>query len=228
MFWIVSKISNSYATGTWPTVEKLSEWAQIIIAYTAVFAIVQYAVAKEERDDAKTKAVLDFVKFFREVVLESAGKIRREAKSKNYSLPALKVSENSHRLMFTIQDYHQKIFGNQKLVLEEYGKILNSDTNFEDTILFCLNALEEFSIGILNSNAQNHRAVTSIRKPFIEMVELLAIPLYFRIAIFEDSFVYLSDLYAQWKEKIGFVPQTKEDREKRFSERRAQFRKTSK
>ena len=93
------------------------------------------------------------------------------------------------------------------------------DPILEEKIRSTLNSSEEFAIGILNSNSQNHVAVSSIKKPFIQIVEEYAVPLYFYIGVMDDKFLYLSELYRHWKKEVGFIPRVKEDIIDRYKER---------
>lgn len=227
VFWIFSKIGNSIGSNTWPpNIEKISSWSQIIIAYAAIFAIGQYAVAYADIADRKTNTVLEFVRLFREVVLGKLDEIKMYSRKNTLSLPLLRITKNTPLLKFTAEEFFNRIALNKNNELvEKYTQMLVKDPVLESKIVACLNSLEEFSIGILNTKSQDHNAVLSTKKPFVEIVEVLAIPLYFQIGIMADNFVYLSELYRFWKKDVGFCPQSKEDRDERYTQRARQFKK---
>src|ERR1700734_3512193 len=88
VYWILTKIGNSIGSGNWPPpIERVADWAQVVIAYAAIFAIGQYAVAYADISDRKTKTVLDFVKFFRETVLDKSEKIILDLRKQKIQLP---------------------------------------------------------------------------------------------------------------------------------------------
>ena len=220
IIWIASKIGYSIGENTWPpTIDKIVNWSQIVIAYAAIFAIGQYAITYSDIADRKTKTVLEQVNFFRENVLKSADEAKSYLRSKKIILPNILLRKNTKFFEFNEKDCFNRIFPNQKILIDNYSSLILEDPKLESMIISCMNSIEEFSIGILNTNSQNHEAVSSVRKPFIEIVEQLAVPLYFHIGITADKFSYLSELYINWKKDIGFLPQTKEDRLDKFKER---------
>lgn len=225
IIWILWKIGSIIGTDNWPpTIEKISNWSQIIIAYAAIFAVGQYAVSYADISDKKTKTVLEFVKFFRENVIESADNIRCSLKDKKIQLPTILLRKNTPFFKFTIEEFFQKIYVYQKSSIEDYISLTKDDLKLENMIRSCLNSTEEFAIGILNSNSQDHKAVVSIKKPFIEIVEQFAVPLYFCIGITNDGFPYLSKLYKYWKNDVGYVPIGESDRLDTFEERAKKYR----
>jgi hypothetical protein len=169
--------------------------------------------------------VLVLVKFFRESVITSGDKIRSSLKHKNILLPIIKLNKNTPTLKFTEEEFFKKISPNYNGgLVEEYRKFISDNNEIEETIRSTLNTLEEFSISIINSNSQYHVAVSSIKKPFVEMVETLAIPLYYHIGITADKFSYLSELYRCWKKEVGFIPNTQKDVEERYKERKEKWK----
>jgi hypothetical protein len=95
----------------------------------------------------------------------------------------------------------------------------------EYSILYCLNTVEEFSIGIMNTKSKTHLAMSSIKKPFVELIETLAIPLYVRIGVMDDKFSYTAKLYQIWKKEIGYIPKTNDERMELLNQRVASYKK---
>lgn len=193
--------------------------AQVVIAYAAIFAIVQYALAWADIKDRKTKNVLDLVKFFREDVIRSGEVIKEELrKSKVIVFPRIRLTKNTPSFNFTEKEFMRKIWVNQKYVVKEYQKTIAEHPVFDVKVRDCLNAAEEFAIGILNSSSQNHPVVSSIKKPFIETLEMCAVPLYLYIGLMGDKFESSAKLYRLWKRDIGYLPQTEGERLEQFEE----------
>jgi hypothetical protein len=213
------------STNIWPPpIEKITSWSQIIIAYVAIFAIGQYAVSYADISDRKTKTVLEFIKFFRENVIELADETRCCLKDKKLQLPTILLRKNTPFFKFTAEEFFEKIYIHQKNSIEDYISLTKDNLKLENMIRSCLNSTEEFAIGILNSNSQNHKAVVSIKKPFIEIVEQFAVPLYFCIGITNDGFPHLSKLYKYWKNDVGYVPFSENDRLDMFKERAKEYK----
>lgn len=221
--WMLVRLHVALVHGNWPpTVEKISAWAQVVVAYAAIFAIGQYAVAYAEVADRKTKSVLEYVKFFRETILEKGSQIKIYVRKNKITVPLrVRLTKTTPILKFTPSEFFNRIAPNQNGgLVKEYHQFLAENLEFESLVLSCLNSIEEFSIGILNTKSADHKAVASIKKPFVEMVEELSVPLYFQIGENADQFSYTSDLYQRWKKEIGFIPQDKEDRIDRYEERK--------
>lgn len=230
LVWFAIKVGTSMGSNTWPpSGEKIGSWAQVVIAYAAIFAVGQYAVAYADIADKKTKSVLDFVKFFRETVLEKTDELKFLLRKNKISLPILSLRKNTPPLRFTEEEFFTRIAPNQNNdLIRNYTQLVADHPDIESKVISCLNAAEEFSIGILNSNSQDHKAVTSIKKPFVEIVEVLAIPLYSQIGITENNFLYLSKLYRIWKGEVGFCAQNQDDRLERYKEKRDLFKQRAK
>jgi len=104
--WILLKIGSSIATNTWPPpIEKIASWSQLIIAYAAIFAIGQYAVAYADISDRKTKTVLEFVKFFRESVITTGDKIKTLLKRDKLILPTIYLRKGTPPFKFTEEEF---------------------------------------------------------------------------------------------------------------------------
>src|SRR5258708_26113120 len=197
LFHIAHKAYLNYKVGIFlPPVGTLANWSQVIVAYAAIFAIAQYLIAFWERADNKTNYVLLWVKFFRESIIKSADeiflKIKKDYKNK---FPYLPTNKNTPQYKFTKREFFNKINQNQRHRIEEYAAIIDDDSSFERKLRECLNCIEEFSIAIVNSDSGSHPAVSSIKKPYIEIIELLALPLYFYIGQADDDFSYTSQLF---------------------------------
>lgn len=224
VIWLIDKIYVSIIINhTWPSIEKLANWAQIIIAYMAVFAVGQYALAYSERADRKTKTVLELVKFFRENVIKSADGVKERSRKEKIPIPYILLRKNSKIPNFTEREFFMNTIANQKDLVEKYTEITKKDFSFEEAIRSCLNAAEEFSIAILNSDSQDHEAIASIRKPYVEIIEQFAIPLYYYIGVMNDKFSYTSRLYKHWKEQVGFIPRDADDIKDRYEERKKSY-----
>jgi len=224
--WICWKIGISINEKTWPPkVDVLANWAQIIVAYAAMFAVGQYAVAYSAIGDKKTENVLSLVRFFREELLGSGDSIMRNLRKGKSGLPIILLRKNTPYLKFTEEEYFTKIYPNQKDVLQAYAKIAVEDPDLDELIRASLNSAEEFSIGILNSNSQKHIAVSSIKKPFVQFVEELGVPLYYYIGLLDDGFPYTAELYRLWKKDIGFLPRTLDDKAEVLRERGLKYQK---
>jgi len=203
--------------------ENISLWSDVIIAYTALFAIMQYAVSYFETVDRKTETVLGLIKFFRENVIGAGDEIQRKVRGGGVGIPTIFLRENTPFLKFTPSDFFNKYHPNQKELFEEYKKITLDHHELERLVRSCLNSSEEFAIGVINNRFENHIATTSVRKPFVEMVERLAVPLYFHIGILDDGFPFLSKLYGVWKKEVGFIPMSGEEKDKKYEERKKSF-----
>jgi hypothetical protein len=192
LVWIMFRIRWDISNDMWPPISTLANWAQVIIAYAAVFAVFQYASSYAEIADRKTKTVLESVTFFREQVLESADNILLFTKKNKIEFPTILLRKNTPPLLFTEDEFFERVSPNQKDEVEKYAKLIADKPDFEKSIRSCLNAAEEFAIGVLNTTSQDHIATSSIRKPFVQIVEQLAIPLYYQIGVAEDRFSYLT------------------------------------
>jgi len=224
--WTFVKLIQNYGTINWPpTMEKLANWAQIVIAYSAIFAIAQYAALNEDRSDTRTKTVLELVGFFREKVIASGDLIKEKLKKEKLKIPGISFGKNARTLNFTSDDFFNKFEPIHKLLLKEYGLIISENIELEKIIRSCLNETEEFSIGVLNTNSQDHPAVSSIKKPFVEGVETFTVPLYYHIGVLNDKFEYTSSLYKIWKEEVGYLPYTERERAERYNEVMKLYRK---
>jgi len=218
---IAVKIGTVIGSDHWPpTSEQITSWSQVLIAYAAFFAIGQYSISYIDIADKKTKNVLEYVKFFREAVISSGNKIRQEIKKKKREpLPTFLIRKNTPFLNFTSDEFFEKIDAHQKILITKYINMIASDLDLDELVLDCLNASEEFAIGIINSNSQNHPAVVSIKRPYIQIIEEFAVPLYFRIGVMNDGFPYVSKLYRHWKKEVGFIAYDKGDRLEDYNER---------
>ena len=215
------------ANHEWPPIDRLASWSQIVIAYAAIFAIAQYANSLGDTADRKTKMVLDLVKFFRESVLGKEDEVLLYLKKNKMTLPGFRVSKNTPFLEFTEREYFKKIkpdprFNDQ---LKTFDFMASQDIEMERQVRSCLNALEEFAIGIINSKSENHPAAASVKKPLVEAVEIFTVPLYSFIGVRDDSFRYLSELYRHWKKEIRFIPVTPDEKEERTKERSKKYSK---
>jgi hypothetical protein len=57
------------------------------------------------------------------------------------------------------------------------------------------------------------------------MIEILAVPLYYRIGMMGDEFSYTSRLYGVWKNEIKFLPKSDADRLERLKEKETLYNK---
>jgi hypothetical protein len=225
VFWFSSKIGSSIGEGSWPPkIDVLALWAQIVIAYAAVFAVGQYAVAYLDIDDKKTDNVLKLIRFFRESILASSEDLMRRLRKDGMQLPIILLRKNTPHLKFTEQEYFTKIYPNQKSELEKYIEVVKKDPEIDVVVRANLNSAEEFAIGILNSNSQQHVAVSSIKKPFVQLIDEIAVPLYYYIGLHNDGFPYISQLYQYWKKDVGFIPRTEDDKREVLKERESKYK----
>ncbi len=223
---IVVGLWELYLDGLLPLkIEVSAYWSQVIVAYAALFAIAQYAVSYSEASERKTKSVLKLVKFFREDVLEKGDEILKKIKKGELGLPQILLAENTPVYEFTKEEYSRRIRVPQKDSIKLYIQLAKKDFDEEIKIRSCLNAAEEFSIGVINTSSHIHKAVYSIRKPFIQIVEQLAIPLFYYIGITNDGFPYLTELYRCWKKEVGFIPDTQQEMIKQLEEKNKQYNK---
>ena len=134
--WIASKIGISIGTNNWPPpVEKVANWAQLVIAYAAIFAIGQYAVTYADIADKKTKTVLEFVKFFRETVLRQGGEVKLYLRKEKILIPIFRFQKNTPYLKFTEEEFFKKIIPNNKQLIENFTQMMANDPVLEDKLL---------------------------------------------------------------------------------------------
>jgi hypothetical protein len=206
--------------------DTLTDFSQITIAYFATFAVAQYWISRKSVEDEKTKTVLIFVKFFRETVIASMAGIHKQIRANpQLKIPRIKIQKNKPDLQFTQEKFINDISQHQLSLLRDYNTILGINTEFDVAVTNVLNSIEEFAIGIVCTGSTNHEATESIRKPFVEIVEYLAIPIYYHIGFFNNDFHYISELFDDWKKKIGFVPHDVQDYKSFFNEKMKIYRK---
>lgn len=188
------------------------QFAQIVIAISALFAAVTYFYQK---DHDKSIAIIEQISFFRKEVLPANDSFVLYIRSKYPELiiPAIKLDIPS--LKYVRENHHEK--GQVQIDLLKKFNTAEDREKFSMLQVNLLNALEEFSSRVICSKSFIAEELIPVRFSFIQLVEVNVIRLLMMKEIYAPgSYQSIVTLYSSWKDSID--RKTTEERIKEIGE----------
>ena len=99
----------------------------------------------------------------------------------------------------------------EKIIIQR--QIIIADQEIALEVLNILNTCEEFALSILESGYIDHPAFDSIKKPYVETVQLFYLQLFIQIHVELNEFKYVVRLYEKWYQETQKYKREKEDKQ---------------
>lgn len=176
------------------TLENLANLAQSVAVVSVVLALYEYR-SKNERERIST--VANQVRMFRLEIIELFEKAVSDVKSVNKTKEIVSIQRiEEFSLKWLIRE-RQKESRAQNEILLALEKQKGTDF-YKKNILQFLNAMEEFSIGVLQNKVYDEPGLLAVKKAFVEGVEIFAHALMLEGPYNPDMFKNIKLLYLLW------------------------------
>lgn len=180
-----------------PSLEQWAHIADMLIAGTAIFAVITFYY---QRETNKVVFALDRINFFRENVLSLDNKLFKAFQNSTLYYETSSIRISTFDLERYTKEFPEKVQDQKASRLVRLAG-LPKYKEIEDTENELLNALEEFSVGVIYTGINNHDSTRTIRKAFVEIVERNA----FKVLLMAQQEKFMQEtsrLYLLWRDSI--------------------------
>ena len=171
----------------------LSEVQTLFSVFSSLSIGVAVLTYIEKKDKDSTASTIELISFFRKEIIDINNEFIRKTRTlngKDVQFPKIKLDNPDIKY---IKEKYPKEFKIQ-IELKKEWEIWSMQTSI-------LNALEEMALKVYNLNISNHLALSSIKAPFVELMERHAVVLLEQRQIITGLPSYGSalNLYQEWK-----------------------------